>query len=321
MRIIDKNISKIICDYDSGNTIPDIRSFQLAELDRHSLVFELGLQVLPPSVCESNLNIACFSCCIGISSFGLDHINTQYTVTFTPTDNLDNEKIIYTYNKCIKCYGMQDSHNEYVSFSFDTKNIYESIPANYYRVRLYACCVDSLHTNKAKISNMGIFEGIIYNYHETDKHNFGQIIEKYKSDDNTAPYVPNYSGSIIFSRTIESDKPIYKVEVDGPLSSYVMIPQIDESDTSFIFVMKDMTEYEIVPFASIGTYDVPGYARIPTINIFGGKRLFYISVGMICNDVTNNLITLGDLLNPIGRYTPTSITINVALSAYRNSNK
>lgn len=319
MKIIDKNMSKIMCSYNSGNILPNIQSFQSANLDKHTLVFELGLQVLPSN--ESNINIACFSCCIGIGTIGLGHIETQYTITFTPVSDMNDEKIIYTHKKYIKCYGTEDIYNEYISFSFDTKNICETISANYYRVRLYACCINSLKTNEARISNMGIFEGTIYNCSRTDSHCFGKIVEKYKSDDNTAPYVPNYSGSIIFSRTVESDKPKYKVEIDGPLSSYVVIPQLDESDSSFIFIMKDVTPCEIVPFASIGNYDVPGYTRIPIVNIFGGKRLFYISVGMICNDVTNNLITLGDLLNPIARCASTSITINVALSAYQCDDK
>ena len=190
----------------------------------------------------------------------------------------------------------------------------DTLPENYYRVRLYACCVDSASLNEVRISNMGIIEGIVYNCFEEERQYFERKTIKYTSDDNTAPYVPNYSGSIIFSGV-----PEYKVEVDGPLSSYITVPELDESDTSFMFIMKNMEPCEIVPFASVGNYDVPGYTRIPIVNIFGGKKLFYISVGMICNDVTNNLITLKDLLNPIGRCPLTSITINVALSAYQNN--
>ena len=158
MKIIDKNISKYVCNYDSGKIIPNIKSLQLGDLDKHLNIFEFGLQVLP-STNNDNFNIACFSCCIGVSSIGLGHIDLRFTVTLTTVNDLDNEKIIYMDRKYIKCYGVEDIYGEYMSFSFDTKKICDTLPENYYRARLYEFCIDFINTNKIRINNISIFEG------------------------------------------------------------------------------------------------------------------------------------------------------------------
>ena len=121
MKIIDKNSSKIVCGYNSGDVIPNVQSVKANCFDEHLLLFEFGLQVLSSDANEPNFNIACFSCCIGICSIGLGYINTQYTVTLMPVNDTTGEKIIHTHKKHIECYNKDNINNEYVSFSFNTK--------------------------------------------------------------------------------------------------------------------------------------------------------------------------------------------------------